>query len=511
MTDSVVRRRSLISKVLWAIAILVVVLALVVAFFPWDMLRGPINRLVSEKTGRKFEITRHLDVRLGWRAATIVMDGLEFANPAWAREPYLVKADKLEADLRYWSLLGGKIDIPRIVATAPVVGLQMQPDGRSTWAFDNDSSGSGSGTSPKIGVVRIDRGVVNFLAEKYAIDLKANVDFDSAGTGRLPLHYSIDGRYQAHPFHAQGRTGDAMQISKVEQPPFPFEVDASAGATQLKASGTVAKLSNFDGVDAKFEVKGQSLGNLYELIGVSLPETSPYQLAGTLSKEGKAFKVDDLNGKLGLSDLSGKLAFDQSKEPPLLSGAIASKVLDMDDLGPLIGLPPTERSAGAIEGVEPPPTVSAVLGPKPTKVLPTATLAFDRLRAVNADVTYDAKRISNVRQLPLDSGSLHLKLQDMVLTLDPLSLGVAGGKIAGSVRIDARDKPAQIAARLNVQALQIDRMIPKVETLKTSLGNLDGMIDLSGRGISVASWLGASSGEVSLLTGAASSATCCSN
>ncbi|MEO7241625.1 MAG: AsmA family protein [Variovorax sp.] len=501
MSNSVARRRSLGSKIAWTAATVVVLLALLVAFFPWDMLRGPINRLVSEKTGRKFEITRHLDVRLGWRTATIVMDGLSFANPEWAREPYLVKADKLEADLRYWSLIGGDIEIPRIVATAPVVGLQMQPDGRRTWAFDNDRSGSGNGKSPKIGVVRIDRGVVNFLDEKHAVDLKADVDFDTGSGGRLPLRYSIDGKYQAHSIHAEGRTGDAMQISQAEQPPFPFEIDAWAGPTRLKANGTVARLSNLDGIDAKFEIMGQSLGNLYELIGVSMPETSPYQLSGTLGKEGKTFKVDNLNGKLGLSDLSGKLTFDQSSQPPVLSGAIASKVLDMDDLGPLIGLPPTERSAGAIDGVKPPPTIGQVLGAKPSKVLPTATLDFERLRAVNADITYEAKRISNVRQLPLDSGNLHLKLQDMVLTLDPLSLGVAGGKIAGSVRIDAHEKPAQIATRLDVRALQINRMIPKVETLKTSFGKLDGKIDLSGRGISVASWLGASSGEFSLLTG----------
>lgn len=40
-------------------------LLLVLALFPWDALRGPINRYVSEQTGRKFEITRRLDVDLG--------------------------------------------------------------------------------------------------------------------------------------------------------------------------------------------------------------------------------------------------------------------------------------------------------------------------------------------------------------------------------------------------------------------------------------------------------------
>ena len=52
-------------KVLAGLGVVAVVIALVLAFFPWDVLRGPLNRYVSDKTGRHFEITRKLDVKLG--------------------------------------------------------------------------------------------------------------------------------------------------------------------------------------------------------------------------------------------------------------------------------------------------------------------------------------------------------------------------------------------------------------------------------------------------------------
>jgi uncharacterized protein involved in outer membrane biogenesis len=134
-------------------------------------------------------------------------------------------------------------------------------------------------------------------------------------------------------------------------------------------------------------------------------------------------------------------------------------------------------------------------------VLPTATLDFERLRAMNADVQYTADKIRNVREVPLDRGSVHVKLVDGVLTLDPLDLGVASGKLAGAIRIDATQNPADIRASLDIRAVQLNRLIPKVETLKTSFGKLDGRINLSGRGNSVASWLGASSGDVAAITG----------
>ena len=103
----------------------VLLLVLVVLFFPWDTLREPVNRYVTEKTGRKFEITRRLDVDLGWRSATIKLDGIEFANPSWARDPYLVKAERAEVDLRLWPLLRQMVVIPRLMLGSPTVGLQM--------------------------------------------------------------------------------------------------------------------------------------------------------------------------------------------------------------------------------------------------------------------------------------------------------------------------------------------------------------------------------------------------
>lgn len=480
-----------------SVGALVLLLVLIVVFFPWNTLREPVNRYVSEKTGRKFEITRRLDVDLGWRSATVKLDGVEFANPSWARDPHLVKAERAEVELRLWPLLRQTVVIPRLVLTSPTVGLQMEKDGRRTWALGKDTSDEG--TVPTIGLVEVDRGAIDFLAAHLGVDLHADVDFDST-RGEMPLSYRIKGTYQRQPLTAQGRTGNVLQLTQAGQPPFPLEIDAAAGQTKLKAKGTVAALTGLDGIDAAFDVRGQSLGDLYRLLGIALPETSPYALSGRLQKSAAVWEAKGMKGKLGLSDIGGDMQFDQGQKIPRLAGSLRSAVMDMDDLGPLIGMAPTERSAKAVEGVTPPPTVDQVKRAG-GKVLPTATLDFERLRAMNADVRYTADRIRNVREIPLDKGSVHVKLQDGVLTLDPLDLGVASGRLAGAIRIDATQAPADIRASLQIKAMQLNRLIPKVETLRTSFGRLDGRINLSGRGDSVASWLGGASGDVSAITG----------
>ena len=493
--------RPLALKVLAAMFALFLVLVLVISFFPWDVLRGPINRYVSEKTGRKFEITRHLDIGFGLRAATVKFDGIEFSNPSWARDPYLVKADRAEFDIRLWPLLAKKVVIPRLSLTSPVFGLQMEQDGRRTWALGKDTSDTS--TAPIIGLLQVDGGAGDFLAKHLGVDLHVDFNFDTS-RGQMPLDYKIKGTYQKQLLTAVGRTGNVLQLNATGAPPFPLVVKATAGHTTLGVNGTVAELSTLEGIDAKFDIKGQNLGDLFPLLGIALPQTSPYALKGELRKNGKVWSVTAMNGKLGLSDIGGDMKFDQGKQLPYLSGALRSRVMDMDDLGPLIGLPPTERSANAVEGVVPPPNITQVKKARRdpgTRVLPTAPLDFERLRAMNADVSYVADRITNVRQVPLDRGSVKVKLADGVLTLDPLDLGVASGRIGGAIRIDAAKSPADIRASLDVRGMQLNRLIPKIQTLKTSFGKLDGRVNLSGQGNSVASWLATASGDIAAITG----------
>ncbi len=494
-------QRSLALKI-GAVCVAVVAAALVVVlFFPWDVLRMPLNRYISEHTGRKFEITRHLDVDLGWRGAVVQFDGLEFANPPWARDPYLVRAQRAEFEVSFWPLLAGKIVIPHLALVSPMLGLELKEDGRRTWAFSKNSSKIGS--APLVGQLQVDAGSVDFVAAHLGLDLHANLAYDSSD-GALPLGFRIEGRYRGQPLTAQGRTGNVLQINAAGQPPFPLQINATAGETQLSANGTIAELASLDSIDARFELRGPTLGALFPLLGIALPQTSPFALKGQLLKHASQWDVRALEGHLGLSDVAGDMHFDQARTMPLLTGHLQSRAMDMDDLGPLIGLPPTARSVKAVQNVAPvaaPAQRRQPGGPPQGKVLPSAPLDFERLRAMNADLTYTAASIRNVHGLPLDSGSVHVKLDGGVLTLDPLELGVAGGKVAGAIRIDATQDPADIRASLDLRALQINRLLPKVETLRTSFGKLDGRVNLSGRGKSIASWLGNASGDVAALTG----------
>ena len=486
-----------------------VILVAVVLFFPWDLLRGPVNRYVSEQTGRHFEITRRLDVKPGW-TTRVRLDGVTFANPVWAREPYLLQAESAEFEIRLIPLMLGRLELPSLVLQAPQLGLQEEEDGRRTWALGRDTSDPAN--VPQIGSLEVDKGALHYVATKQGADIRLAFEISpetgNATGGALPLKYDAKGRWQGQPFAANGRTGSVLVLNAPLAEPFPLQINAVAGNTSLRATGTLASLASIDGADATFELRGANLADLYRLVGVVLPETPRYAVNGQVTRQGQVWNVKSIRGRLGQSDLAGDLAFDRSQAVPLLTGKLQSKVLDFDDLAPLVGLPEQPRSVAAGPAV---PAVAGVAAPAraaaantdapPGRVLPTATLDVQRLRAMDADVRYSAARISNVRALPLERADIHIQLKAGVLDLNPLKLGVAGGQLSGRLRINATSDPAAVAVNLDARGLQLNRLFPAVESTRSSLGRVTGNIDLTGRGNSAARMLATASGDVALLMG----------
>jgi AsmA family protein len=522
-------------KVLAAIVALVVIVALVIVFFPWDVLRGPVNRYVSERTGRHFEITRKLDVKLG-RTARILADGIEIANPEWAKDPYLVRAESGEIDVRLAPLLFHRqLVLPLIALRKPQLGLQVEADGRRSWAFGRDTGDRRN--IPEIGAFVVDEGSIHFIATKHEADIHTDFAIDGPLTlnlprerqaGRaasspaqpaaspgetpqaLPLRFTARGTWQKESFTAKGRTGNVLYLSAPLQKPFPMEIDASAGATRLVARGEIASLATLDGADARVDLQGRNLADLYKLLGVVLPETPHYAVHGRVAKQGEVWHVRDITGKLGNTDMAGDLSFDKARQVPHLAGNLKSNWLDFNDLAPLVGMqdkprgPKAEKVADAqVQAAGGDAKAKAKKPPRDPnhKVLPHTQLDLARLKAMNSEVSYSAARVTNVKQLPLDRIAVRVRLEDGVLNLDPMDLGVAGGRLSGKMRIDSHSNPAVVEVRLAARGMELGKLIRNAQAMKTSFGKIYGDIDLKGRGNSVAQMLGGANGNVALIMG----------
>jgi AsmA protein len=83
----------------------VVLAALLIAIFGWNWLRGPIERMTTEQTGRVLAINGDLTVKFGWPLPRIRADAVSFANPAWAKEKHMLVADAVEVSIHQPQLL----------------------------------------------------------------------------------------------------------------------------------------------------------------------------------------------------------------------------------------------------------------------------------------------------------------------------------------------------------------------------------------------------------------------
>ena len=127
-----------------------------------------------------------------------------------------------------------------------------------------------------------------------------------------------------------------------------------------------------------------------------------------------------------------------------------------------------------------------------------ATMAATIKPAVppDSDVTMKAGTIKRPEQLPLQNLSARIQMKDRVLTLNPLEFGIAGGKLVGPVKLDGSKDTIRADVNMRIQPLQLGQLFPTIEQNKTSVGDLGGIVELSGTGNSVGRMLASANGKI---------------
>jgi uncharacterized protein involved in outer membrane biogenesis len=131
-------------------------------------------------------------------------------------------------------------------------------------------------------------------------------------------------------------------------------------------------------------------------------------------------------------------------------------------------------------------------------VLPDMPFDAERWASVDSDVRIRAGSIQRPKQLPLEHLATRIQMRERVLTLEPFEFGLAGGRVAGTVRMDGRQEPITGSANLRVKDLELPKMFPTIKEGQASIGDINGLIELKGTGDSVGQMLGSANGKVGL-------------
>jgi uncharacterized protein involved in outer membrane biogenesis len=466
----------------------------------WEgMVRGYVERTLEARTGRAVDLERvKLHARLPLR---IELMGLRIANPDWAQRQPLIGLQAADFTIRLWPLLTRReVVLPSVTLVGPEANLE-QREGQRSWVFDREEPAQEDESGPalpQIHALRVSDAVVRFSdpASKTALTILAS---QSAGgeDGRDRLAFEASGRYRNEQVKLQG-SGASLLTLVDRGDPYPLEVQAAVGKTAASFDGEVVNPARLERVAGDLAIKGDNLEHLYRILGITLPATPPYRLKGKLVHEGKVWRLEDFEGGMGDSDLSGDFAFDSGPQPPMLRAQLRSRLLDFDDLGPLVGAPP-KTGPGETASAEQRKKAQRV--ERKPEVVPDEGFKTQRWGTLNAQVSLEAQRIRREKWLPIDRLSARMTLQDKVIELAPLRFGVADGKVDSNIRLDGGQEPLAVRVSTRFNGLQLNRLVPRLQGGRNSTGSLFGNARLAAHGASVKDMTESLDGQVQLTMG----------
>ena len=487
MTETVRRRR-------WPYVIGTVAAAIIIfaVLFRWDWLIPLIEPRASAALGRPVTIG-HLHVTLG-RTTRVVADDVSIGNPSgWSGgDGPFATAEHLTADIEAMTLIKErKVVLPLIQVDKPVVDAQQLADRKANWAFGgggSDSSSSGD-SGPALGRLVINDGAVHVRSAPLGADFQVAVETksgDSANKDQIVAH--AKGVYAKQPITAEF-VGGALLTLRDAGDPYPIDLKVQNGPTTASVQGTIQNPLAFAGANVRLVFAGPDMSLLLPLTGIAIPKTPPYRVAGKLDYANGVVKFEELQGKVGSSDLGGALSVDTKPARPVLTADLQSKMVDLKDLGGFIGAEPGDATKG---------TKKAEMSNG--RVLPTDPISLPRLNVADVHLNYAAHRIEGQRQ-PLDDMRVAMDIVNGTISLHPLSFGVGKGQITSDIQLS--EKAQELAMKANVEFKSVDvSKLLNATGVGQGAGSIGGRAVIEGTGKSLAEILGGSNGEVKLYMGA---------
>ncbi len=359
-------------------------------FLDWNQMRGPIGRYLSHRTGREVRIDGNLAVKLfSWQPSVDVGGVYIGQSRLGGRKTGGAFSSGARVEVRLVPLIFGDVILPLVRIDEPELLLVRDANGRTNW----DSKGQNPNEAFRLPPIRrfiINNGHVEIRDAVRKLHFTGTVSSaEEAGGKAASFALTGDGTLNQNKFLADVKGGPLLNVD--ESKPYNFTADVHAGATHAMVNGAITQPFHLDRFTAGVNVTGPNLADLYFMTGLVLPRTPPYHLTVAVQRDGSFYRLTDINAMLGSTDLAGNLTVDASNKVPAIAGKVASRSLNFEDLGPMVG-------GGKAQA------------PTSKYLLPDTALHTERLKQTNAEVDYSAASIRS-RDFPLTSLDTHISVK----------------------------------------------------------------------------------------------------
>ncbi len=494
---STVRWKRIAGLVGLVIVALVVILYIIVATYDFNKLKPRIVQAVRESTGRDLTLGGDFKVHFGLSPSASV-ERVTFQNASWGSRPEMIRAKSLEIQVSLLPLIRGEIEFKRLVLIEPDIWIETDPSGKSNLEFKpaekpkaEEKKAEGETALPPLVFeeVRVEKGVLTYRDGKKGKTYTLNLDSLAAAIpgGDKPVDLNLQGSLNGRKFEVKGRTGPIGDFLS-PQKPWPLNLTAKLGGATFGAEGSIREPLKGKGLDLAVRAEGPSVRGTAEFAGLSeVPELGAYKVSARIKDLPGKIAVSDLKAQIGESDVAGSVEVNLSGKRPGIGANLSSSKLDLRPL-----FPPKDKKASPTT----PPAKPAAAG----KVFPSQPLPLDGLKALDGEVKIQAGQILG---LPLTVQRLNARvlLQDGNLLANPLQMAVSGGSLGGLFNLRTQGKEPTFKCDFNLDQLDVGSLLKDLGTQQVLEGKVSAEVDLSGKGRSIAEWMGGLNGKTFVTMG----------
>ncbi len=420
----------------------------------------------------------------------------------------MATVDKVEIVLKLLPLLKGEVILPRVALFKPDLYLHQDKGGRANWTFENNAPTNERSSQPsKLPAIQdllIEDGKLALIDDMRHLSVNGTIQANEQKAKSDPTPFRIQGTgtINDQPFKINVAGGPLTHLDPDH--PYPFDLQIAAGDLRIESKGRALKPFDLAKLDFQVDFSGKDLAEGFYLTQLALPNTPPFKLRAHIARDGMRVSVTDIAGTVGESDMRGKLDIDVSRKRPFMSGDLSSNHLRMVDLAASLGGKPKggdslDAAAETNRPLKPVPPEKAPPRDPNARLFPNAHLQVDRVRAMDADVRFQANSIATT-SVPFKKVAFRVKLDAGLLTFDPISFEMPQGHLSGQVKIDARSNVPAVHIDVRVKDIQLDQLKGAKPTASPPLvGLLQARAVIDGTGDSVHAVMGDSNGRVTLI------------
>lgn len=455
-----------------AAAGLVALMLLLLAAFPVSWFKGAAERQLGEQFGSRVHIAS-LDRENAFSLSPVIrVSTVRIAQANWAGKGEMASIRLLRLRLHLLPLLRGRFDAELLTGRGVRLFLVRAADGRKNWSKDNERQRRDDSVS--MANINVEDAVIHYkdALQKRSLTLAVRVDpksgLSAEGTG------SVDGA----PVRLRAR-GGPMTADR----PWRFDAAIDGPALGIHVAGSMAGPLRTGSMTFRISARADDLKRVDRVIEAGLFGTQPVNLRADVRHEDATWTIQTLTGTIGKSELAGRLTARKVDGRMKLNGEVRFAQLDFEDLASDIG----KATAIALERTE------------GLKLVPNTRINIRKIDATDGRIAVRVDRVMGGRR-PSSITDLRgvLTLDNRILTVEPLRVGLRRGAITGKAVIDQRAGQAKPRVTLS-----LDMRDSRISALAGGDGKIDSRVDgrvrLTGTGDTIREAVGTSDGTIGVV------------